>query len=77
MGTGYCGTDRAGVMLSTIIQTIRRHALFAAGDRVLLGVSAGPDSMALLAALWELALDFRARPERLGSGYLWAAAMKA
>ena len=29
------------------------------------------------AALWELALDFRARPERLGSGYLWAAAMKA
>ena len=55
MGTGYCGTDRAGVMLSTIIQTIRRHALFAAGDRVLLGVSAGPDSMALLAALWELA----------------------
>ena len=26
------------------------------------------------AGLWELALDFRARPERLGSGYLWAAA---
>jgi len=42
-------------MLSTIIQTIRRHALFAAGDRVLLGVSGGPDSMALLTALWELA----------------------
>lgn len=42
-------------MLSTIIQTIRRHALFAAGDRVLVGVSGGPDSMALLAALWELA----------------------
>jgi hypothetical protein len=26
------------------------------------------------AGLWELALDVRARPERLGSGYLWAAA---
>jgi predicted DsbA family dithiol-disulfide isomerase len=26
------------------------------------------------AELWELALDVRARPERLGSGYLWAAA---
>ena len=26
------------------------------------------------AGLWGLALDFRARPERLGSGYLWAAA---
>lgn len=26
------------------------------------------------AGLWELAVDFRARPERLGSGYLWAAA---
>ena len=42
-------------MLSTILQTIRRHALLAPGDRVLLGVSGGPDSMALLAALWELA----------------------
>lgn len=42
-------------MLSTILQTIRRHALMAAGDRVLVGVSGGPDSMALLAALWELA----------------------
>jgi hypothetical protein len=26
------------------------------------------------AGLWGLAVDFRARPERLGSGYLWAAA---
>jgi len=59
MGTGYCGTDQAGVMLSTIIQTIRRHALFEPGDRVLLAVSGGPDSMALLAALWELAPRLR------------------
>lgn len=26
------------------------------------------------AELWRLALDFRARPERLGSGYLWSSA---
>jgi len=42
-------------MLSTILQTIRRHDLFASGDRVLVGVSGGPDSLALLSALWELA----------------------
>ncbi|HEY4186680.1 MAG TPA: tRNA lysidine(34) synthetase TilS [Polyangia bacterium] len=42
-------------MLSTIIHTIRRHALLEAGERVLVAVSGGPDSMALLAALWELA----------------------
>ena len=42
-------------MLSIILQTIRRHALLSAGDRVLVGVSGGPDSIALLAALWELA----------------------
>src|SRR3569833_2758831 len=59
IGTGYCGTDRARVMLSTILQTIRRHALLVTGDKVLVGVSGGPDSMALLAALWELAPRLR------------------
>lgn len=41
-------------MLSTILHTIRGHELVVPGDRVLAAVSGGPDSMALLGALWEL-----------------------
>ena len=41
-------------MLSAIIRTVREHRLLERGDRVLVAVSGGPDSMALLAALWEL-----------------------
>jgi tRNA(Ile)-lysidine synthase len=40
-------------MLSTMLRTIAARALFRPGDRVLVAVSGGPDSMALLHALWE------------------------
>jgi tRNA(Ile)-lysidine synthase len=41
-------------MLSTVLRTVRAHGLCQPGDRVLVAVSGGPDSMALLHALWEL-----------------------
>ena len=50
-------------MLSTIHRTIRTHALVSDGDVVIVAVSGGPDSMALLHALWELAPRLRVRLE--------------
>jgi tRNA(Ile)-lysidine synthase len=41
-------------MLSSVLHTVRAHGLLGPGDRVLVAVSGGPDSMALLHALWEL-----------------------
>ena len=40
-------------MLSTVLRTIARQALCERGDRVIVAVSGGPDSMALLHVLWE------------------------
>ncbi|HXI59503.1 MAG TPA: tRNA lysidine(34) synthetase TilS [Polyangia bacterium] len=66
-----------------MLKTIRREQLLGAGDRVLVGVSGGPDSMALLAVLWELAgrleihlevatVDHGLRPEARGEADLVA-----
>jgi tRNA(Ile)-lysidine synthase len=61
-------------VLSVVLRTLREHGLVAVGDRVLVGISGGPDSTALLHALVTLAprlrifvqaacVDHRLRPE--------------
>ncbi len=70
-------------MLSTVLRTIRTHALVAPGDRVIVAVSGGPDSMALLHALWEArdrlgltlevaTVDHGLRPEARAEGWRWS-----
>jgi tRNA(Ile)-lysidine synthase len=62
------------VVLSRILATIREHGLTAKGDRLLVAVSGGPDSTALLHGLFKIAprlgvtlvaacVDHRLRPE--------------
>jgi tRNA(Ile)-lysidine synthase len=46
-------------MLSLLLRTIRDRRLIDDGDRVLVAVSGGPDSMALLHALWEISARLR------------------
>src|SRR5579871_4025727 len=68
-------------MLSTLQRTIRAHALLARGDLVIVAVSGGPDSMALMHALAKLAprlglrvevatVDHGLRPEARAEGEL-------
>jgi tRNA(Ile)-lysidine synthase len=75
-------------MLSKVLRTIRAHALVLPGERVLCAVSGGPDSIALLHVLWELAarlalrlevatVDHGLRPEARAEGELVAARARA
>ena len=41
-------------MLEKVKKTLERFQMLAAGDKVLVGVSGGPDSLALLHILWRL-----------------------
>ncbi|MEK6775646.1 MAG: tRNA lysidine(34) synthetase TilS [bacterium] len=41
-------------LLNKVRQTIQKHSLLEKGDRVVVGLSGGPDSMALLDVLWTL-----------------------
>lgn len=50
-------------ILERVTKTAREHEMFAPGDRVLVCVSGGPDSVCLLHALWHLRRLFRIRLE--------------
>ncbi len=75
-------------MLSRVLATISRHALLARGDRVLVAISGGPDSTALLDVLARLrarlgielhagTIDHGLRPEAAGEAQAVAAACRA
>lgn len=48
-------------LLKTVLKTVANYKMFGHGDSVLVGVSGGPDSVALLHILWELAPRFSLR----------------
>lgn len=45
-------------MIKRVIQTVERYGMFESNENVLVGVSGGPDSMALLHILYSLAADY-------------------
>ncbi len=47
------------MLLDTVRLTIQKHRMLRAGDRVLVGVSGGPDSLALLSTLVSLSPELR------------------
>ncbi len=55
MARGAWATDASGVLIARVRRTLRERALLAGGERVLVAISGGPDSAALLHVLLRLA----------------------
>ncbi len=51
-------SDSRDILRKNIKQTIAEHRMFQPGEKVLVGVSGGPDSVALLYLLLEIALEY-------------------
>jgi tRNA(Ile)-lysidine synthase len=53
------GTAARPALLTLLVRTVRQHQLFVPGQHLLVGVSGGPDSIALLSLLYRLAQSWR------------------